>query len=112
MVYLRDGYSRLEKAPKASKYYNFWGSQLGKREMNIREVLDLGPVLWNKSVTRGHQTLSCFCSSGRESLDSCNGYFWPCRHSENHLPETPTVFCLVKMLFLINKNWNKVTVID
>jgi len=54
MVYLRDGYSRLEKAPKASKYYNFWGSQQAKREMNIREVLDLGPVLQKKSVNRGH----------------------------------------------------------
>lgn len=93
MVYLRDGYSRLEKAPKASKYYNFWGSQQGKREMNIREVLDLRPVL----RIRGHQTLSCFCSSGRESLDSCNEYFRPCGHSENNLPETTTVFCLVKM---------------
>lgn len=45
MVYLGDGYSRLEKALKASKYYNFWGSQQGRREMNIREVLDLRPVL-------------------------------------------------------------------
>lgn len=60
MVYLRDGYSRLEKAPKASKYYHFWGSQQGKREMNIREVLDLGLLLWKKSVTRGHQTAAVF----------------------------------------------------